>query len=93
MQLMGAPLFSAVASLALCTNALADEPNHTRSVESGKHFAVYEGVDERGRIVRLTVPDVTVETFDRVSQPKAASYPKLHWTALIGTGTAAEHEK
>jgi len=40
MQLIRAPLFSAVASLVLCTNLLADESNHTRSVESGKRFAV-----------------------------------------------------
>ena len=43
-------LFSAVASLVLRTNALGDEPNHTRSVESGKRLTVYEGVDEHGRI-------------------------------------------
>ena len=30
-----------------------------------------------------------VETFQRVSLTSAQHYPQLHWTAAIGTGTAA----
>jgi hypothetical protein len=30
-----------------------------------------------------------VETFQRVSLESAPHYPELHWTAAIGTGTAA----
>lgn len=49
---------------------------------------VYEGIDAQGRIVKVTVSSAAGE------QPVAVSshdpqYPQLHWTAQIGSGSAA----
>lgn len=54
------------------------------------HDATYEGADARGRIVRLTVPETSVVTFNRVSPQHP---PQPHWTSRIGTGTAAALER
>jgi hypothetical protein len=49
---------------------------------------VYEGIDAQGRIVKVTVSSVSG------AQPVAVTshdpqYPQLHWTAHIGSGSAA----
>jgi hypothetical protein len=54
--------------------------------------AIYEGVDTQGRVLRLIIADVTVQTFKQVAPPTGVRYPELLWTARIGTATAAANE-
>ena len=49
---------------------------------------IYEGVDSRGQIVRVTVSS-TAATNPVVVSSRAPQYPELHWTAHIASGTAA----
>jgi hypothetical protein len=49
---------------------------------------IYEGVDARGQIVRVTVSSPAAGQPISVSS-RAPQYPELHWTARIGSGTAA----
>jgi hypothetical protein len=84
-------MVSTGASLLLATVAHAEDPSRFAEENAGK--AVYEGLDARGEIVRLTVSDARVETFERVSPPKVRHYPEPHWTSRIGTGAAAESER
>jgi hypothetical protein len=84
-------MLSTAASLLLATVAHAQDTNRSAQGNAGK--AVYEGLDAQGRIVRLTVADARVETFERVSPPKVRHYPEAHWTSRIGTGTAANFER
>jgi hypothetical protein len=81
-------MLSTAASLVLATVAHAADTSRSAEKNAGK--AVYEGLDAQGRIVRLTVSDARVETFERVSPPKVRHYPQPHWTSRIGTGTATE---
>ena len=48
---------------------------------------VYEGVSPEGKHVKLTINDSGPEVVIRVD--RQPDLPKPHWTALIGTGTAA----
>src|ERR1700730_2289343 len=82
-------MLSTAASLLLLA-AVALEEDSSRSAEGNAGKAVYEGLDTQGRVVRLTVSDARVETFERVSPLKVRHYPEPHWTSRIGTGTAAE---
>jgi hypothetical protein len=84
-------MLSTAASLLLATVAHAEESSRSAEGNAGK--AVYEGLDAQGRIVRLTVSDARVETFERVSPAKVRHFPEPHWTSRIGTGTAAEVER
>ena len=53
--------------------------------------AIYEGRADNGTVVRLTIPDLKVETFARVPpQSRSSHIASPHWSALIGTGTGAE---
>jgi hypothetical protein len=79
-------ILSAAASFSLGAVAHADVASNSTEVAAAK--AVYEGKDSQGRIVRLTVSDPNVATFTRVP----AVSPQLHWSARIGTGTAASLE-
>jgi hypothetical protein len=54
---------------------------------------VYEGLDANGKVVRLTITDVGVDTFQRVAPSPAKHYPQLHWSARFGTGTAAAAQR
>jgi hypothetical protein len=83
-------LLPAAASLLLGAIAHADDAS--RSTDGNASKAVYEGEDAQGRVVRLTISDISVETFNRVSPPKAVRYPEPHWSSRIGTGTAADSE-
>jgi hypothetical protein len=71
------------AALALGGVAYAQDPSSTRP----EARTVYEGMDAQGRIVKVTVSSVAG------TQPVAVShdpqYPQLHWTAHIGSGSAA----
>jgi hypothetical protein len=78
-------------SLLLAAVAHAEDPSHLAAENAGK--AVYEGLNAQGEIVRLTVSDARVETFERVSPPKDRHYPEPHWTSRIGTGTGAQLER
>jgi hypothetical protein len=49
---------------------------------------VYEGIDAQGRIVRVTVASPENDPSVAVSSAPP-QYPALHWTAHIGSGTAA----
>jgi hypothetical protein len=55
--------------------------------------AVYEGLDDKGRVVRLTLSDLHVQAFERVTPPSAAGHSEPHCSSLFGTGTAAEAER
>jgi hypothetical protein len=82
-------ILSAAASFALGAVAQADVASNSTEVAAAK--AVYEGKDSQGRIVQLTVSDPNVATFTRVPAVNP-HYPQLHWSARIGTGTAASLE-
>jgi hypothetical protein len=82
-------ILSAAVSLSLGAVAQADDASNSAVVAATK--AVYEGKDSQGRIVRLTVSDADVATFTRVPAV-SPHYPELHWSARIGTGTAASLE-
>jgi hypothetical protein len=82
-------MLSTAASLLLLA-AVAYAEDSSRSAEGNAGKAVYEGLDAQGRVVRLTVSDARVETFERVSPATVRHYPEPHWTSRIGTGTAAE---
>jgi hypothetical protein len=55
--------------------------------------AVYEGVDAKGRFIRLTISDLNVETFSRVHSENRPEHSVPHWSSLIGTGAAAQAER
>jgi hypothetical protein len=85
-------ILSAASSLLLGAVAHAEDSTRTNQTVGAK--AEYEGTDAQGRIVRLTIPDISVATLARVSPD--ANHPhhaELHWTARIGTGTAASFER
>ena len=83
-------LLAALSSL-LAGAVRAEQPTQAETVTTAK--AVYEGVDDRGRVVHLTLADVRVETFQRVAPPVAKRYPEPHWSARFGTGTAGALER
>jgi hypothetical protein len=83
-------LLAAAATLPLVSLAHADDA--ACPADGTASHVVYEGKDIQGRIVRLTTPDVSVQTFDRVSSPKAATSANAHWTSRIGAGIATEAE-
>ena len=91
MQVFKMLMLSTATSLFLAAVAHAEDRPRSAEVNAGK--AVYQGLDAQGRVVRLTVSDARVETFERVSPPKVRHYPEPHWTSRIGTGTAAEGER
>jgi hypothetical protein len=66
----------------------ADAPNPS---ESTTDKVVYEGTDTQGRIVHLTIPNLGIATLVQVA-PVTQHYPRLHWTASIGSGGAGELE-
>jgi hypothetical protein len=85
-------VLSAASSLLLGAVAQAQDAAPPRQAAVAK--VVYEGTDAQGRVVRLTIPGVSVETLVRVSQDTGRPhYPELHWSARIGTGTAASLER
>jgi hypothetical protein len=49
---------------------------------------VYHGVSEEGQRVRLTISQGGPEVLIRVD--RQTELPQPHWTAFIGTGTAAQ---
>jgi len=85
MKLMTILALSAVTSLAGAAEAT--------SPATGQQLAqaVYEGVSADGKRVRLTISDGGPEVLIRVDRQPAL--PQPHWTALIGTGTAASIER
>jgi hypothetical protein len=90
MRTLNLMILSAAASFSLGAVAQADVASNSTEVAATK--AVYEGKDSQGRTVRLTISDPNVATFTRV--PAASPhYPELHWSARIGTGTAASLER
>jgi hypothetical protein len=85
-------VLSVASSLLLGAVAQAQDAAPPAQVTVAK--VVYEGTDAQGRVVRLTIPNVSVATFVRVSQdPNRPRYPGLHWTSQIGTGSAASLER
>jgi hypothetical protein len=83
-------------ALMCCSSVLADDsPGHPlcKADEPAK-VAVYQGLDDRGNLVRLTIADIKVETFQRLPDPTArARPPDPDWTARIGAGTASAYER
>jgi hypothetical protein len=84
-------LLVAASSLFIAALVRADPPTQAPSPTTVN--AVYEGLDDQGRVVRLTLPDVRVETFERVSPPATKRYPEPHWSARFGTGGASALER
>jgi hypothetical protein len=84
-------ILSAAAAASFSLGAVAQADVGSNSTEA-TNKAVYEGKDSQGRIVQFTVLDPNVATFTRVSTT-TAHYPELHWSARIGTGTAASIER
>jgi hypothetical protein len=89
MRLMTVLVLSTVTALAAGEAARA--ANATPA--TGQHLpeAVYEGVNTDGKRVRLTISAGGPEIVIRVDGRPAL--PEPHWTALIGTGTAAAIER
>jgi len=85
MKLMTILALSAVTSLAGAAEAAAPATGQQLAQ------AVYEGVSADGKRVRLTISDGGPEVLIRVDRQPAL--PQPHWTALIGTGTAASIER
>lgn len=82
-------MFAITASLLASAFAQADEVGQPAEKRESK--AVYQGVADNGTVVRLTIPDPKVETFERLSPSSHIAPP--HWSSLFGTGTAAEAER
>jgi hypothetical protein len=82
---------------AIAATLLAGEIVHADEIEQiaekRPSTAVYEGVAVNGTVVRLTIPDHNVETFERLSPPRSTIQAAPHWSSLFGTGTAAEAER
>jgi hypothetical protein len=89
MRLMTLLAASSIAALAAGQTALAENaiPTTAQSLTE----AVYQGVDTDGKRVRLTISERGPEVLVRVDRSPALPGP--HWTALIGTGTAAAVER
>jgi hypothetical protein len=94
MRSMTVLALSSVAALAVGESAFADSA-FTENVTpaSAQHAAptVYEGVGTDGKRVKLTISDAGPEVLIRVDRQPALPAP--HWTALIGTGSAASIER
>ena len=85
-------MFAITASLLTGAFAQADEVGQPAEKRESK--AVYEGVADNGTVVRLTIPDPKVETFERLSPPGHRSQiTPPHWSSLFGTGKAADAER
>ena len=89
MRSMTVLVVSTLAALAAGQSALAADAFPTSAEHSSE--AVYEGVDTDGKRVRLTISEGGPEVLIRVDRRPAL--PEPHWTALIGTGTAAAVER
>ncbi len=89
MRLITVLVLSSVAALATGESALAENALPA----TGQHLAaaVYEGVNADGKRVKLTISEGGPEVLIRVD--RQAALPAPHWTALIGTGTAAAIER
>ena len=89
MRLMTVLVLSSVAALAAGKSARAENATPT----AGQHLAdaVYQGVNADGKRVKLTISESGPEVLFRVDRQPAL--PEPHWTALIGTGTAASIER
>ena len=58
------------------------------SAYAGETQTVYHGVSADGQRVKLTISQGGPEVLIRVD--RQAELPQAHWTAYIGTGTAAQ---
>jgi hypothetical protein len=86
-------LFVLSAASSLLLGAVAQAQDAAPPSQTTVAKVVYEGTDAQGRVVRLTIPNVSVATLVRVSQDaNRPRYPELHWTSKIGTGSAASLE-
>jgi hypothetical protein len=83
---------SLVAGLLWVVQARADDCNAAHSAPSDGSESVLEGIDAKGRTIRVSIVGVKVETLQRVPPANAKRYPDSHWTARIGAGDAASHE-
>jgi hypothetical protein len=82
---------SAIAAC-LMASGIAHAAGVERPQGSQQDKAVYEGVDDKGNVVRLTICDERVKTFVRIRPSRQASHAKPHWSSLFGTGQGAEAE-
>jgi hypothetical protein len=81
-----------VVSFLTSTGAHAADDARAKTDSLGK-CAVYQGTDPRGRLVQLTIADIDVPEFVRVSaEARHTRYPELHWSSQIGAGKAASLE-
>ncbi len=89
MRTMTVLALSTVAALAAAQSALAG--NAIPATVQHVTEAVYEGVAADGKRVRLTISEGGPEVVIRVD--RQPPLPAPHWTALIGTGSAAAIER
>lgn len=86
-------LFTIAVSFLAAAIAQAEEVGQpaAKCESNAESKAIYEGGADNGTVVRLTIPDLKVETFARLSPPSRSSrIASPHWSSLIGTGTGAE---
>jgi len=76
-------LFGTLAALTLGGGAMA----HELPVKTSEVKVIYEGVDDQGRTVRVTIANDQAKSVSVASHVQ--QYPQLHWSAFIGSGTAA----
>jgi hypothetical protein len=89
MKTMTVLMLSSVAALAASQYAQAEDA--AAIADQPAAHAVYQGVDSEGRLVRLTISEGGPAVFVRVDRRPAL--PEPHWSALIGTGSAAAVER
>jgi hypothetical protein len=86
-------LFPVIATAFLASTAAYAGDEAQNKDDSSPGRALYQGTDPRGRIVQLSIADIGVPKFVRIpADPSHARSPELHWSAKIGTGTAASLE-
>jgi hypothetical protein len=83
-----------VVATAFFVGAAAQAADRTQEkTDSPQGRALYRGTDPTGRIVQLSVADIGVPEYVRISTDAShARSPELHWSAKFGTGNAASLE-
>jgi hypothetical protein len=90
MKVIKSLVLAAASTLVLAAVAHAEDSAAVSDAAAHRAVYVYEGRDGQGKIVRLTMLDVSFPAFVRVSQnADATRYPQLDWTSKIGTGMAS----
>jgi hypothetical protein len=86
-------IYMLAVAVSLLTGSIAQAGGVEQPADKRETKAVYEGLDDKGRVVRLTTSDLHVETFERLPESSRGGHAAPHWSSLFGTGAAAEAER